>query len=53
MPSNAVISLEGNGEELFLKKLVNIHVILLALWLRLQLFVQRTDEKMSYKLVFM
>jgi hypothetical protein len=49
---NAVISLKGNAEELFLKKLVNIHVLLVILWSRLQLFVGRMDEKMSYKLVF-
>jgi len=35
-----------------MKKLVNIHVLLLILWSRIQLFVQRMDEKMSYKLVF-
>jgi len=46
VPSNAVISLYGTGEELFLKKkLVHIHVLLLTLWSRLHLFGRRTDEK--------
>jgi len=36
----------------FPKKLVNIHVLLVTLWLRLQLFAWKTDEKMSYKLFF-
>jgi len=47
---NAVISLLCNGEDKFLKKLINIHVLLLTLWLRLQLFARKTKEKMSYKL---
>ena len=51
--ANAVISLLRIGEDKFLKKkLVNIHVLLLTLWSRLQLFVRRTDEKMSYNLFF-
>ena len=47
VPSNAVISLYGNIEELFLekKKLVNIHVILFILWSMLHLFGRRTNEK--------
>ena len=48
VPSNAVISLYGNGEEVFLrkkKKLVNIHVLLLTLWSMLHLFGRRIDEK--------
>ena len=49
---NAVISLLCNVEDMFLKKLVNIHVLLLTLWSRLQLFAWWTDEKMSYKLSF-
>jgi len=49
---NAVMSLLRNVEDTFLKKLVNIHVLLLTLWSRLQLFAWRTDEKMSYKLSF-
>jgi len=48
---NAVMSLLCNGEGRFLKKIVNIHVLLLTLWSRLQLFAQKTDEKMSYKLI--
>jgi hypothetical protein len=32
------------------KKVVNIHVLLLTLWLKLQQFAWRTNEKMSYKL---
>jgi hypothetical protein len=35
---NAVMPLLGNGEETFLKKLVNILVLLLTLWSRFQLF---------------
>jgi len=34
-----------NGEDKFLKKLVNIHVLLLTWWSRLQLFAWKTDEK--------
>ena len=49
---NAVMSLLRNVEDTFLKKLVNIHVLLLTLWSRLQLFAWRTDEKMPYKLSF-
>jgi len=42
-----------NVEDTFLKKkLVNIHVLLLTLWSRLQLFAWRTDEKISYNLSF-
>jgi len=41
---NAVISLLRNGEDKFLNKLVNIHVLLLHCGQRLQLFVQRMDE---------
>jgi hypothetical protein len=49
---NALRSLLLNGEDKFLNKLVNNHVLLLILWLRLQLFAQKRDEKMSYKLYF-
>jgi hypothetical protein len=41
---NAVISLLCNGEDIFLNELVNVHVLLLTLRSRLQLFVWRTDE---------
>jgi hypothetical protein len=47
---NAISSLLLNGEDKFLNKLVN--VLLLTMWSRLQLFVWKTDEKMSYKLFF-
>ena len=40
-----------NGEDKFLK-LVNIDVLLLTLWLRLQLFARKMDEKISYTLFF-
>jgi hypothetical protein len=46
---NAVMSLLQKGEDKFLKKLVNILVLLLALWSRFHLFARKTDEKMSYK----
>ena len=49
---NAVSSLLLIGEDKFLNKPVNIHVLLLTLCSRLQLFAWRTDEKMSYKLGF-
>ena len=49
---NAVMSLLHNAENKFLKQLVNIHVLLLALWSRLRLFARKTDEKMSYELFF-
>jgi len=49
---NAVRSLLLNGEGKFINKLVNIHVLLLALWSRLQLFALKMDEKMSHKLFF-
>jgi hypothetical protein len=49
---NAVISLLHNVEDTFLKKLVNVHVLLLTLLSRLQLFAWRMDEKMCYKLSF-
>jgi len=49
---NAVRSLLLNGEDNFLNKLVNIHVLLLTLWPRLQLFARKMDENMSYKLFF-
>ena len=49
---NAVSSLLRNVEDTFLKKLVIIHVLLLTLWSRLQLFARKTDKKMSYKLFF-
>ena len=41
-----------NGEDKFLKNLVNIDVLLLTLWSRLQLFARKMDENMSYKLFF-
>jgi hypothetical protein len=34
-----------NAEDEFLNKLVNIHVLSLTLWSRLQLFAQKVDEK--------
>jgi len=46
---NAVISLLRNGEHMFLKKVVNIPVLLLTLQSRLQQSECRTNEKMSYK----
>ena len=46
---NAVIFFLSNEKNKFLKKIVNIHVLLLTLLSRLQLFVRRTGEKMSYK----
>jgi hypothetical protein len=49
---NAVMSLLHNGEDTFLKKLVNIYVLLLTLWSRLQLFACSMDKKISYKLFF-
>jgi len=49
---NAISSLLLNGEDKFLNKFVNIHVLLLTLWSRLQLFARKTEEKMSYKLFF-
>ena len=49
---NALSSLFLNGEDKFLNKLVNIHVRLLTLWSRLQLFARTTDEKMSHMFFF-
>ena len=42
---NAVMSLLRNGEHVFLKKVVNIHVFLLTLWLRLQQFFTENEQK--------
>jgi hypothetical protein len=50
--NSAVISLLRNVEDTFQKILVNIHVLLLTLWSRLQLFARRKDEKMCHKLSF-
>ena len=49
---NAVRSLLLNGEDKFLNKLLNIHVLLLTLRSRFHLFVRKTEEKTSYKLFF-
>jgi hypothetical protein len=49
---NAVMSLLHNGENKVLKEPVNIHVLLLTLWSRLQMFARKTDEKISYELFF-
>jgi len=42
----------GKCRRIVSEKLVNIHVLLLILWSRLQLFVRRMDRKMFYKLVY-
>ena len=49
---NAISSLLLIGKDKFLNKLVNIRVLLLTFWSRLQQFPWRMNEKMSYKSFF-